>query len=323
MRKGAVLVALLVICLACPGCSRDSGPPAERDRLVVVTTLFPLYDFARSIGGDEVRVRLLLPPGVEPHSFEPRPADIVTINGSDVFIYTGDAMEPWAGNLVKGLDGRGPLVVDAGRGISLLREPEAGHGRGHEHGHEHSHGHGGRGAGNLDPHIWLDFGNSVKMVETIGEALVSRDPARRDTYLRNAAEYAARLRTLDDKYRQGLSRCDKRVVIHGGHFAFNYLATRYGLRYVSAYRGGGETEPSPRDVTAMVRMLRAEGVKYVFYEELVSPRLAETIAREVGGGLLKLHGAHNVTKEEMQRGVTFISLMEDNLVSLRTGLVCR
>ncbi len=310
VRKAVLL--LCVILLLAAGFGGCRKPEGRSGKVRVVTTLFPLYDFVRNVGGDHVEVSLLLPPGVEAHSFEPKPGDLLRINSADLFIYTGVSMEPWIPGLLKGLDNKQILVVEAGRGVSVEEEGSAGddHGRGHEH-------------GRIDPHIWLDFTKAGKMVENIRDGLAAKDPANSESYFSNAKAYGERLAKLDAEYREGLSRCRTNTFVHGGHFAFNYLAKRYNLKYISAYQGSPDAEPTPGRLIQLEKTMRSLGIKTVYYEELILPRVAEVLAKETGAGLLKLKGAHNITKEEFQKGVTFLSLMEDNLKNLKVGLECR
>ena len=294
-------------------------------RLVVVTTLFPLYDFARSIGGDKAEVSLLLPPGVEPHSFEPRPGDLMRIHKADIFVYTGDFMEPWAAVLVKGARKDGPLIVDSSRGVALEQGADEGRTKtgartGAAPAPEGAHA---GAAHSADPHIWLDFGNAQVMVDNILAAFVAKDPANRAFYEKNAQSYKARLAVLDEEFRKGLASCTTRLFVHGGHYAFSYLARRYGLTYVSVYGLTPDAEPSVSRLAWLVDEMRRSGVKYVFYEELIQPRMAETLARETGAALLPLNGGHNVTRDQMEKGVTFITIMESDLKNLRKGLQCR
>jgi zinc transport system substrate-binding protein len=175
----------------------------------------------------------------------------------------------------------------------------------------------------MDPHIWLDFSNARIMVDNVLAGLVAGDPANRAYYEANAASYKAQLADLDQRFRSGLSPCPKRVFLHGGHFAFGYLAQRYGLRYQSAYAVNADAEPTPARLADLIKQMRANGLQHVYTEELLNPRVAETIARETGATLLMLHGAHNISKEDFDRGATFLALMEQNLKNLRTGLQCR
>jgi zinc transport system substrate-binding protein len=313
MKRFLILFGLLVLALGA-ACSK---PVQEKvpGQLHVVTTLFPLYDFAQRVGGDKVKVTLLLPPGVEPHSFEPKPADIVAVNQADLFIFTNRYMEPWSSQLIAGLDGRKVMTVEAGRGATLLKGGEAEH-PGHTPAGDH------QGAG-MDPHIWLDFSNARMMVANISAALTARDPANAARYAANAAEFSARLKALDDRYQTSLTRCQKRTFLHGGHYTFGYLARRYGLQYQSAYGVNADSEPTPSKIAAIIKQLRSSGVKHIYTEELLNPQVAETIARETGATLLPLHGAHNISKDDLARGVTFLSLMEQNLINLEKGLQCR
>jgi zinc transport system substrate-binding protein len=307
------MVAMGLFC----GCQKQEQP-VTGDRLRIVTTLFPIYDFARTVGGSKVEVRLLLPPGVEPHSFEPKPEDLVRISKADIFIYTNRYMEPWAENILKGVAAKKLLVVDAGAGANYM--PAGGEDGDDDHGAEkngHRHGAG------LDPHIWLDPDNARTIVDNITSALTQKDPANRGYYLANASAYKARLAELDGRFRQGLADCQSREFLHGGHYAFGYLARRYNLHYLSAYGMSANAEPPPRKLVEIIVEMKKSGLKHIFYEELLAPRVATTIARESGATLLKLHGLHNISREDMDRGATFISLMEQNLASLRTGLKCR
>jgi zinc transport system substrate-binding protein len=308
---------LLLICVAlvCACQKKEALAPAQK-KLSVVTTLFPLYDFARAIGGDRADVSLLLPPGIEPHTFEPKPADVMTVNKADIFVFTNEYMEPWAKSFISGLPTNNITVVDTSRGVTLLKAgPEEEHEG--EHGDDHHH-HGGK-----DPHIWLDFANAQIMVDNIATAMVAKDPANRDYYTARAETYKAGLKKLDDEFRTGLSTCGKRVLLHGGHYAFGYLARRYGLQYRSASAVNADAEPTPTKLADLVKLMRANGLKYVYSEELLSTRSAETIAKECGATVLMLHGAHNISRDDLAQGVTFISLMKKNLEQLRIGMQCR
>ena len=312
----AVIFAGMLLSALCTSCENKRVDTEKAGKLRVITTLFPLYDFTRSIGGDKVDVVLLLPPGMESHSFEPKPDDIVRINKADLFVYTNRFMEPWASDIIAGLDTGKTMVVDASRGARLLK---SGRSDTHDHGETDGHDHGE----GMDPHLWLDFANAKIMVDNILAGLVTRDPAHRDFYTANAAGFKAKLTDLDERFRKGLAVCDKRIFLHGGHFAFGYLANRYGLRYESAYAVTADAEPSPAKIAALIMKIRSNGLRYIYTEELVEPRIADTIARETGATILKLHGAHNIGRDDLAAGVTFLSLMEQNLENLRLGLQCR
>jgi zinc transport system substrate-binding protein len=300
-----VLLALFFF-IAGNACQRQEQKAGKTKQLNVVTTLFPLYDFTKNIAGDKVSVTLLLPPGVEAHSFEPKAGDMLRVNAADLFIFTGKSMEPWADGLLKGVDNKGLLVVDASTGITLMEEKE-------DH-HDH---------GKIDPHLWLDFAIAQKIVDNILAAMITRDPAGKDMYTQNAEAYKAKLVDLDRRYKETFLTCKKNIFIHGGHFAFNYLAKRYNLVYISAYHGSPDAEPTPKRLITLKKKMQENNIQYVYYEELIAPRVAEVLAKETGATLLKLHGAHNISKEEFEKGVSFLSLMEGNLKNLKAGLECQ
>lgn len=316
--KQMVLVFLVGLVLLFGGaCSQNAEKTAAGPRLSVVTTLFPLYDFARIIGGEKASVQLLLPPGTEAHSFEPKPSDMARLAKADLFFFTSKEMEPWAEKLYAGVQNPSLQVVDTSVGIRLMLAAD-------EHDH---HGHG-KEAGHAvhakaDPHIWLDFANAEKMVGTIRDAFMRKDPTNADSYRQNAGRLLAGLAELDKKYAAMLKTCAHQELVSGGHFAFGYLAHRYGLRYRAAYGFSPSAEPSPRDLMRLSRFLKEHRVKAIFYEELIEPRVAETIAKETGVSLLLLHGAHNISREDFQAGVSFLKLMERNYDALREGLQCR
>lgn len=320
------IVLVLFCCLLlqfATACSQKSEQKADVQRLTAVTTLFPLYDFARTIAGDRAVVHLLLPPGMEAHSFEPKPSDMARLTKADLFIFTSREMEPWAEKVLQGADNRRLLVVDASSGIVAIKSEEkhdhdgAGAKKMQDHRHAHEEPAG------TDPHIWLDFSNATTMVSTIRDAFVAKDPANRDFYMQNAQKLMGELGVLDKKYAAMLVTCKQKVLVSGGHFAFGYLAKRYGLTYQAAYGFSPSAEPSPRDLIRMSNLLKKQNTKYLFYEELIEPRVAETIAKETGVTLILLHGAHNISRNDFQAGVTFGALMERNYEALRKGLQCR
>lgn len=313
-----ILMALLTLSLS-SGCARSQESKGERrsGRLIVVATLFPLYDFAKNIAGNCADVTLLLPPGMEPHSFEPTPADMLMLNRADIFIYTNRYMEPWAEKLLKGAQSSRLLVLDASHGVRFMDSSI-------DDDDVNKHGKGSKpGIQGADPHIWLDFSIAQKMVDTIAAAFSAKDPANTDIFTRNAEAYKARLEELDRSYRKRLADCRKKVFISGGHYTFGYLAKSHGLKYSAAYGFSPDAEPTARNLAVITTMLRHEGLDHLFYEELLNPRIADTLAKETGATLLKLHGGHNISKEEFNANRTFIELMERNLDSLSTGLQCQ
>ena len=317
--KIGIVIMLAVCCAALllAGCKKAEEKPAVG--LQVVTTLFPLYDFARTIAGDKAQVTMLLPPGVEPHTFEPRPEDMIRISRAGLFVYTSKYMEPWAEKIITGIDNKKLRVVNAGERVTY--QPAMAE---HEHGHKESGEHDGHHDQKImDPHIWLDFANAALMVDTILDGFVAADPANAAVYRQNAEPLKKRLAALDLRYRDILSSCSTKKILHGGHYAFGYLARRYNLEYHALSGISSDAEPSAERMVTLVREIRSAGAKYLFAEELLSPRLTEALAQEAGAGVLMLYAAPNLSREDTSRNVTFFDLMERNLEQLQKGLQCR
>lgn len=312
MKKNMIIIILVILFIAVAalfigrGVSEDQ---ARQDRkLEAVTTLFPLYDFAKTIGGDKVSVSLLLPPGVEAHSFEPKPSDIIKINKADIFIYTGKNMEPWVGDIIGSLSGQKPEIIDSSDGVKLLPavfhdadEPDDA----------------------PDPHIWLDFDNDKLIVDKIASTFAKADPANTATYQNNANTLKTALDKLDADYRSTIQSCQEKTIVYGGHYALGYLTKRYDLKYVAAQGLAPDSEPTAKDLASLINQVNQENISHIFYEELSSPKVAETIARESQAKLLLLNAGHNISRDQLDNGISFLGIMYNNLDSLKSGLNCR
>ncbi len=301
----AVVIAIAVLSIFF--LAQRERPTNETNKITVVTTLIPLYDFAKNIGGERANVSLLLPPGIESHAFAPKPSDIAKISKSDIFIYTGKFMEPWAEDVLGGVTNQNLLVVDGSLGVTLI--PVAFHADNEP-------------AGSPDPHFWLDFGNAKIMVENIAQAFLKKDPANAAYYEERANQYKIALTNLDNEFRTNLTKCKNKEIVYGGHYAFGYLARAYDLNYLAAQGLAPDAEPTAQDLAKLVDQIRNQNIKYVFYEELTSPKIAETLAGETGAKMLFLSAAHNISKKDFQNNVTFLKIMEDDLKNLKIGLEC-
>ena len=299
--------AALAAALALLACNQGPAPPPAK--LLVVASFYPLYEFARQVAGPLARVVSLVPPGVEPHDWEPSPQDLTRIRDARVFIYNGAGLEPWAAKLVNDPTFSRTLMVRATEGVQLLSAAPSG-----PSGSPHTV--------SPDPHVWLDPLLAQSMVETIRAALATVDLAHAAVYAENAREFGAKLQALHEAFQAGLKACARREVVTS-HAAFSYLARRYGLTVVPVMGLAPESEPSPAQLASIVRFAREKKVKYIFFETLVNPRLAETLAREVGARTLAFNPIEGVTREEQAAGRGYVALMEENLRNLRTALDCR
>lgn len=275
------------------------------DKPQIMVSLFPQYDIIRQIAKDKVDVELFLPVGSEPHNYEPSASTLMKIMEADLFIYSSDVLEPWVNRLVEGNAPDDLIVLDASNGITLLEE---------DHGTDEEEE-------ELDPHYWLDPLNMVIMSESILDALIEIDPDNEMFYRDNAEIYISSLNDLDAKWMDLFERAELNQIIYGGHFAFGYLSNRFGLDILSPYSGyAPDAEPSAQALAGLMDVLAEKEIDVIFYEELIDPRVARIIAEQAKVEIEVLHGAHNLTSEEMQAGWTYISIMEDNIAKLKEAL---
>ncbi|MDD6308716.1 MAG: metal ABC transporter substrate-binding protein [Clostridia bacterium] len=295
------LSILLIAVLLFSGC--EKAPHKNDASIQIVASLFPQYDFAREICKDKASVSILLPAGTDSHSYEPTPADIVSISKADLFLYTGAEMEPWADRLTQNVGGK---IINVADGCALLTDAD----KDHAHASHVSHD---------DPHVWTDPQNAIIMVQNICEAVCEIDPANKDFYIQNTKTYIDKLSALDKAFESCVATGKRKTVFFGGHFAVRYFIERYGLNYHAAYDScAGDAEPSTAVLMEMITEMKAEGAPVIYYEELSTPRTAQLIANETGAKMLLFHSCHNISSEEHSE--TYLSLMEKNLINLKIGL---
>jgi len=278
-----------------------------------MTTIFPLYDFTKQIAKDKVNVVLILPPGVEPHSFEPTTRTVFDIHKSDLFIYTGDFLEIWAAKVVHELNEDKVTIVNSSDGVSFLTSED--HDDHEEDEDVDSH------ESSYDPHIWIDPYNAMIMVDNILKGLIEIDPENQIFYEKNAKNYKLELEKLDTDYQDLFIRSKHKTIIFGGHFVFGYLAHRYDINYQSPYSGfSPDTQPTPRKIQELINLINSTGAKTIFYEDLIDPRVAEVISTDTGIGMLPLNGGGNVSKEDLKLNISYLSIMYQNIENLKMGL---
>ena len=299
----------------------------SNDKLAIVTTLFPLYDIAKNIGGEAVNVSLLLDPGLEAHSFEPTPSDMIKINQADIFIYTGKFMETWAEDIINSLNNPDLLVIDASTGASFIT---ASHAHDHEEGEAHTEDeadheeddHDNDLNSGVDPHIWLDFDNLQIITNNIAKGIIEKMPEQKDLFSERTNNYLHAIQELDADYKTSLANCEKDSLIYSGHYAFAYLTNRYNLNYESAYGLSPNSEPSAQTLVGLVKQIQQAQVKYIFHEELMSPRVVDILKQETGADVLTLNTAHNLSREQLDNNRSLFSVLTENLEHLKTGLEC-
>lgn len=302
-----LLCAVLIFCFA--ACGQSETDKEENGKLSVVCTLFPQYDFVREIAGDKAEVTLLLTPGTDSHSYDPSPADMVKINECDLFIYTGELMEAWAGNIVSSLPADiDVLSVAAAAEYETQSHNHAEHG---ESGHDHS----------VDPHIWTSPVNSMEIVRQICAKLCEIDPQNASFYKANEESYLASLEEIDGKFRTAVASAEHKTIVMCDRFAMLYFCEEYGLDYIAAFDScTSNTEPSPAVIVKIVNEIKAKNIPAVFCAELSNRKVAQSVSEQTGVKVLELHSCHNLSADDFNAGETYLTLMERNLANIKTAL---
>lgn len=312
-RTIALLILALVVGASIFAITTTTKNDKKDNKVQVTASFYPLADFAKSIGGDYVSVQNVTPAGAEPHDYEPAARDLADISSSDVFIYNGGTFEPWTDKFVHDYK---HTSVKASTGITLHEaheEEEHGDDSGHNEADEH---------GSTDPHFWLDPILAQRIVANIRDGLIKADPAHANEYRKNANEYQAKLAKLDAAYKDGLAHCNIDTVI-ASHGAFGYIAERYHFTADSIAGISPEEEPSAQKMAELATLAREKNIKYIFFEHLVSPRLADTIAQEADAKTLVFDPIEGLTKEDQDKGKNYISIQYENLQAIRTARACR
>ena len=337
-RTGKILALAAAAALALAGCGQGSdsrepgnGNTGERP-LKVAATLFPYYDFARQIGGDVIDLELIVPAGMDSHSFEPTPADMRKFEEADVVILNGGVMEHWAQQVLESVGREDQTVVFMMDYVEAVEEElvegmeESGHSHshgashdGHEEGHFHDDGH--QEDIEYDEHIWTSPVNAIRFVEVITRVLCQEDPDHQAEFEAGRDRYVKELEEIHEGFCQVAADRKRNLIVVGDRFPFRYLADQYGFEYRAAFSGcGTDTEPSARTIAYLIDKVEQEGVPAVYYLELSSHRVSEIIGEETGAVPLLLHSCHNVTRSELECGVTYVELMRQNIENLRKGL---
>ncbi|MCX6770775.1 MAG: metal ABC transporter substrate-binding protein [Candidatus Micrarchaeota archaeon] len=299
MKSGIAII--FVVGLLLFGCTAQPQPQ-NSGKLKVVASFYPMYDFAKNVGGDRVEVTSLIPAGVEPHDFEPTPSDIKTLSSARVLVLNGVIEDTWAPKLLEGIDNPNLTVVDASKGVQLVASEDADM------------------PGN-DPHIWLDPVDAKIQVANIRDALEKADPAGKDYYEADANAYMAKLDKLDAEFRATMAICkNKNMIIT--HATLAYFCKEYGCNQVPVEGVNAEGEPTPVVVAAIVDQAKAKNITVVFVEKLYSPKVAQTIASEIGGKVAVFNTLHGLTPEEQQRGEDYLSQQEENVATIKANLDC-
>ncbi|MCR1900032.1 zinc ABC transporter substrate-binding protein [Irregularibacter muris] len=307
-----MILMITILLFTFTSCSQEPEETNEDEKVRVYASIYPVYDFARKIGGDNIQVELLVPPGAEPHSWEPSAKTVANIERSKILLYNGLEMDPWAEKLAGSLKGTEiqTLAVGEIEGIDYIQSDE----QEHDHQHEQDHHHG-----TYDPHIWLDPTIAEKMAEAIKDILIKVDQTNKEDYEKNFGDFKEDLATLDEDYQQNLAHIEKKEFVVA-HAAFGYLARRYDLTQVPIAGIAPQVEPSSTKLAEITSLMKEKELTTIFFENLSSPKLANVLAEETGAKVDVLHSLDGLTQEEMDSGKEYISIMRENLEKLQQAL---
>lgn len=311
----AVLLAfaLMLSFSACASTPSGSASREDEEKLRIVTTIFPQYDFARQVTGGKAELTMLLRPGAESHSYEPSPKDIIKIQQSDIFIYVGGESDKWVDEVLSSLDTENMRIIKLMDCVDALEEE---HVEGMDVGHEEE-----ADGYEYDEHVWTSPKNAIKITEKISEAACEADKQNASYYKENTEGYLETLKALDASFTLAVKEAKRHVMVFGDRFPFRYFTDAYGLTYYAAFPGcSSETEPSAATLRFLIDKVRDEKIPYVFTIEMSNQKVADTICEQAGAKKLLFHSCHNVTKEEFENGATYVSLMQENYKNLLAAL---
>jgi len=306
-----MLITAAVILFGISGCKpKKNAVRSANGKINVTVTVFPAYDFVRTVAKDKVNLKLLLPPGAESHSFEPSPKDIITVQNSDIFIYIGGESDSWVDRILESMNTGNMKILAMLETVETVEE-EIVEGMEEEKGEEAAY----------DEHVWTSPINAMLIVNAITELLCEADPANADFYNENRLVCINKLAELDNAFREVIAGARRNTVVFADRFPFRYFADAYRLNYYAAFPGcSTETEPSAATVAFLINKIKAEKIPVVFHIELSNERMADAISGETGAKKLLLHACHNVSKRDFDAGLGYLDFMRKNVENLREAL---
>ncbi len=312
-----VAFASAIILAAC-GSNTDSST-SDGKKTEIYTSTFATAAIAREIGGDQVNVKMIVPPGADPHSYEPTSKQLTEIAKGDLFLLTGTTLEPYSKKIQESLKGTDVRFIETSKDVTLLESNATLHAH-EEEGHteaEHAHEEEGHDHGKYDPHVWLDPVNAKAMARSITVALSKEVPKDKATFEKNLKAFDQQADALDKEFKQAIADGSKKDLLVT-HAAYGYLAERYGFKQLPIAGISPSDEPSQKQLAALVKEARMHDLKYVAFEETVSPKVARVIQKEIGAESVTIHNLESVTKA--QQNSSYFKLMEENVQTLKKAL---
>ncbi|WMM25851.1 metal ABC transporter substrate-binding protein [Tissierella sp. MB52-C2] len=301
------------------GCSKNENTITS-EKISVVATIFPQYDFVREIAGENVELTMLLPPGSESHSFEPTPRDIAKIQDCDMFIYVGGDSDSWIKGILESIDTSKMKIISLMDTVDVVEE-EIVEGMENDHGHDHDHDDDHHEESEYDEHVWTSPRNAKIIVQAISEVLCDIDKDNSSIYRQNTTSYVAKLDELNMDFKNAVDAGVRKTIVFGDRFPFRYFADEYGLEYFAAFPGcSTETEPSAGTIAFLIDKVKTENIPVVFNIELSNEKMADIICEATGAKKLLLHACHNIAKSDFEKGISYLDLMTANLEAIKEAL---
>ena len=311
-----VAIVFSIVCLA--GCNKNKD---DENKLTIVTTNFPSYDFARAVVKDnkDVELKMLLKPGAESHDFEPTPQDITDIKNSDLFIYTGGESDEWISDILDDIDTDKTKVIKM-MDLVDVKEEEIVEGMEDEE-HEEEEEHHDEEEVEYDEHVWTSPVNAIKIVNALRDEVVSIDNDNKKVYEDSAKEYTDKLEKIDNEFKDIVKNAKRKEIIFGDRFPLRYFVDEYNLKYYAAFPGcSAQTEASAKTISYLVDKVKEDKIPVVFHIELSNGKIAEAISKETGAKVLEFNTAHNISQKDFDAGVTYVDIMEENTKVLKEAL---
>ena len=303
--KNIIFIAIIILFIAeLVVMKEDVKHEQKSTKPTIALSTFSLYDITKNIVGDTAQAFMILPFGVDAHSYEPNPQQVVKIYKSDLVVYSGAGLEPW----IDGFEFKNKVI-----NMSLhveLRKLE---------GHHH-HGHANESS--TDPHYWLNFSNMIKATKLISKELVTLFPENKTLYETNRDKYITMLKKLDKDYTNKLSTCRADTIVVN-HNAFSYLASRYGFEVEALSGLSPEAQPSAKSMAELIEHVKKYKLKTIFFESFVSDKAIKSIAQEAKVKVDVLQPLGNITADEAKQDLSYEDIMHLNLVKLSEALACR
>ncbi len=328
----AAATALLVAAGMFTGCGASEKPTAQGDKLKIVTTIFPEYDWTREILGDQserAEVTMLLDNGVDLHSYQPTADDLIKIAECDLFIYVGGESDGWVESALASTSNPDRKVINLidtlGDSVKLEEVVEGMQETEHDHEEDEDHAHDAdEQEAETDEHVWLSLRNAQAVCQKIAEKLGEIDPEHEQAYTQNALAYIDQLAALDVKYQAAVDAANNKTLVFGDRFPFRYLTEDYGLDYYAAFVGcSAETEASFETIRFLAEKTDALGLSHVLTIENPNHKIAETVVANTSGKnqqVLSMDSMQAVTSKDVDAGATYLSIMEHNLDVLTQAL---